>query len=113
MGRATGKGDVVELKEVFQGDIIHIEGIKGDIFVASKDRFNKSGMIIGCPVLRDGKAGALHIPIYTKDWDGVVICEQMRSIDITSRGYGKVDEATIADVMEVTDAIQGIFDYVF
>ncbi|MBR3617586.1 MAG: hypothetical protein IKN46_02795, partial [Acholeplasmatales bacterium] len=27
--------------------------------------------------------------------------------------YGKVDEVSIADVMEVTDAIQGIFDYVF
>ena len=113
MGGAKGKGDVVGLKEVNQGDIIHVEGIRGDIFVASKDRFNKSGMIVGCPVIRDGKPAALHIPISAGDWDGIVICEQLKSIDISARGYGKVDEVSIADVMEVTDAIQGIFDYVF
>lgn len=34
-------------------------------------------------------------------------------IIVASRGYGKVGDVTLADVMEVTDAIQGIFDYVF
>ena len=90
-----------------------MEGIRGDIIVASKNRFNQSGMIIGCPVVRDGEAGALHIPVHTKDWDGVAICEQLKSIDISARGYGKVADVTLADVMEVTDAIQGIFDNVF
>ena len=101
------------MKEVFQGDILHVEGVRGDIFVASTNRFNQTGMVIGCPVFRDGEPGALHIEVNGKDVHGIVACEQLKALDLSSRGYGKVDEVPIADIMEISDAVQGIFDYVY
>lgn len=35
---------------VSQGDILKIEGIRHPVLVVSKDFFNTSGEIIGCPI---------------------------------------------------------------
>ena len=100
------------MKEVYQGDVLHVEGIRGDILVVSTNRFNQTGMVIACPVLRESEPGALHIEVNGKDIHGVAICEQIKSLDLSARGYRKVDEVQIEDIMEAADAIQGIFDYV-
>ena len=34
-----------------QGDIIKVEKIKPPVLVVSKDFFNESGEIIGCPII--------------------------------------------------------------
>ena len=36
-----------------QGDIIKVEKIKPPVLVVSKDFFNESGEIIGCPIIGD------------------------------------------------------------
>ena len=36
-----------------QGDILKIEKIKHPVLVVSKDFFNSSGEIIGCPIITD------------------------------------------------------------
>ena len=36
-----------------QGDILKIEKIKHPVLVVSKDFFNTSGEIIGCPIIRN------------------------------------------------------------
>ena len=100
------------MKEVYQGSILHVEGCGGEIFVASTARFNQSGMVIGCPFIRNMDPAALHISAHGKEVCGVVICEQMKSLDLRSRGYSIIDEVQIKDVMEVSDALQGIFDYI-
>ena len=35
---------------VHQGDIIKVENIKSPVLVTSKDFFNQSGEVIGCPI---------------------------------------------------------------
>ena len=37
--------------EIQQGDVLKVEKIKDPVFVASKNFFNQSGEIIGCPIL--------------------------------------------------------------
>ena len=40
-----------------QGDILKIEKIKHPVLVVSKDFFNSSGEIIGCPIISDSNPG--------------------------------------------------------
>lgn len=42
---------------------------------------------------------------------GIVLCEQMKLLDLRVRRYKKLTELNIEDVMNITDAIQSIFDY--
>ena len=100
------------MKEVCQGDVLHVEGVRGDVFVVSKNVFNKTGMIVGCPFVENAEPGPLHILVSGKKLEGTVLCEQLKSLDINSRGHSKRDEIKMIDVMEVSDAVQGIFDYI-
>lgn len=95
-----------------QGDIIKIENIKGSVLVVSKDFFNKSGTIIGCPIVTDIFEDALHIRINAEDIKGVVLCEHMRLFDMNTRGYSKIGSVKYEEIIDITDAIQGIFDYI-
>jgi len=95
-----------------QGDILKIEKIKAPVFVASKNFFNQSGEIIGCPMASESEQSPLHIYVETEDQKGYILCEQMKMLDLRVRGYKKIDRVKIADVINVTDAIQSIFDYI-
>ena len=97
---------------VSQGDILKIEHIKKPVLVVSKDFFNQTFEIIGCPIYENGEAGPLHIHIKTKDIDGYVQCEKMTLLDLNIRGYSKIDRIHYLDIINITDAIQGIFDYI-
>ncbi len=94
-----------------QGDIIKIEGIKSPVLVTSKDFFNQTGEIVGCPIFQDNTASPLHIKIRTDNTEGFVQCEKSALLDINVRGFVKTDRISMEDIINITDAIQGIFDY--
>lgn len=98
--------------EIHQGDILKIEKIKPPVLVVSKDFFNKSGEIIGCPVYENGTEGPLHIEIETDEVSGYVQCEKLALLDLNIRGYKNIDRIPLSDVINITDAVQGIFDYI-
>lgn len=100
------------IESLHQGDIIKIERIKSPVLVASKDFFNQTGEIIGCPIFKDSMAGPLHIWIKSDTVEGYVQCEKLALLDLNVRGFSKMDRIPLADVINITDAIQGIFDYV-
>lgn len=97
--------------EIAQGDILSVERINTPILVVSKTFFNRTEQVIACPVLRSASEDPLHIPIIAMDMQGIVLCEQMKLLDLRIRGYKKLTELKMEDVMNITDAIQGIFDY--
>ncbi|WP_026655548.1 MULTISPECIES: type II toxin-antitoxin system PemK/MazF family toxin [unclassified Butyrivibrio] len=99
-------------EELHQGDILKIERIKQPVLVVSKDFFNQTHEIIGCPIYEKGEAGPLHIHISTNDVEGYVQCEKMALLDMGIRGYSKIDTIHYSDIINITDAIQGIFDYI-
>ena len=71
-------------EDISQGDILKVENIKMPVLVVSKDFFNQTGEIVGCPIDKNGESGALHIKIETDRISGCVKCEQLKLLD-TSR----------------------------
>lgn len=98
--------------EIHQGDILKVERIKPPVLVVSKDFFNKTGEVIGCPIYEHGLEGPLHISIETAETSGLVQCEKLALLDLNVRGYKKVDSVPLASVIDIADAVQGIFDYI-
>ena len=95
-----------------QGDILKIEKIKHPVLVVSKDFFNSSGEIIGCPIITNSIPGPLHIWMATEENQGYIQCEKLALLDLSVRRYKKVDRLPISEMINVSDAIQGIFEYI-
>ena len=95
-----------------QGDIMTIEKIRNPVLVTSKNFFNQSGEIIGCPIFSHESGSPLHIYIRGNELEGYVQCEKMALLDLRVRRFHKIDSISVSDVMNITDAIQSIFDYV-
>lgn len=95
-----------------QGDIVKIERIKSPVLVTSKDFFNQTGEIVGCPIFQDSTASPLHIKIRADSTEGYAQCEKLALLDLNARGFLKTDRISMSDIINIADAIQGIFDYV-
>ncbi len=95
-----------------QGDILKIEKIRHPVLVVSKDFFNASGEIIGCPIIPGSKPGPLHIWMSTENTKGYIHCEKLALLDLSIRGHKRTDRLPFSEMMNVSDAIQGIFDYI-
>lgn len=95
-----------------QGDILKIEQIKHPVLVVSKDFFNTSGEIIGCPIVHNSKSGPLHIWMSAENTEGYIQCEKLALLDLSVRGYQKIGRLPLAEMINVSDAIQGIFEYI-
>ncbi|MCD7954751.1 MAG: type II toxin-antitoxin system PemK/MazF family toxin [Lachnospiraceae bacterium] len=96
---------------ISQGDILKVEHLSFPVLVVSRDFFNQSEQIIACPIQRNAAADPLHIPVTWNDMQGIVLCEQLKILDLRVRGYKKTGELKIDSIMDITDAIQSIFDY--
>lgn len=95
-----------------QGLILKIEHIKYPVLIVSNDTFNSvANQIIACPILKKVEKNALHIKIDTEEISGLVICEQVRLFDLSVRGYKKIGEIKMEQIANITDSVQGIFDY--
>ncbi|MCR5099285.1 MAG: type II toxin-antitoxin system PemK/MazF family toxin [Lachnospiraceae bacterium] len=99
--------------EIYQGEVLEIEGIKDPVIVVSKPRFNMSGTVVGCPFLTKCSPSALHIKLSLDDKEGCAICEDLRLIDLRVRGHHRLYRLSTLDTMEVADAVQSIFDYIY
>ena len=99
-------------RRVDQGDIIKTDRYAMPVLVVSKNFFNESGRIIGCPIMKEVAEGPLHLQIETKKVKGYVLCEELKMLDLKLRRYQIMDRISMNDIVNVTDAIQGIFDYV-
>ena len=100
------------MEALHQGDILKIEKIKHPVLVASKDFFNTSGEIIGCPIISNSNPGPIHIWMSTENLEGYIQCEKLALLDLTIRGHKKIDRLPVSEMINVSDAIQGIFEYI-
>ena len=94
-----------------QGDILKVENISKPVFIASKNFFNQHEQAVVCPAVSKAAPDPLHIPVRTKEFDGIILCEQLKFLDLGRRGYQKITHLPLENIMDLTDAIQGIFDY--
>ena len=100
------------MEQLHQGDLLKIENIRHPVLVVSKDFFNSSGAVIGCPVVKDSIAGPLHIWISVEDNEGYIQCEKLALLDLSVRGYKRIGRLPLAEMINISDAIQSIFEYV-
>ena len=99
------------MARVEQGDLLKVEGLKHPVMVVSNDFFNESGKAIVCPILKDATKGPLHIPLRECPVEGVVLCEQVRYVDLSARRFSKLAESRYFDIMDISDAVMAMFDY--
>lgn len=85
--------------------------VKNPVLIVSKNFFNQSEQAIVCPVLPSASLDLLHIEITTAEVQGFVLCEQMKLLDLRYRGFKRISRIKYADIINITDAIQAIFDY--
>ncbi len=100
------------MEALHQGDILKIEKIQHPVLIVSKDFFNTSGAIIGCPIIKNSMSGPLHIWMSTEENEGYIQCEKLALLDLSVRGHKKIDRLPISEMINVSDAIQGIFEYI-
>lgn len=94
-----------------QGDILSVERVKSPVLVVSKNFFNQSEQAIVCPILSDADPDPLHVKIHTEEVCGWVLCEHMKLMDLTYRGYKRKSRLKYPDIINIADAVQSIFDY--
>ena len=102
------------MKEFRQGDIIKISGFSKQLFVVvSKNAFIRAtGIFHVCPLFSGVDEGPVHIKVKGKTGEfGTVICEQIKALDTNARGCNRVDYLAYEDIMNVSDTVQGIFEY--
>ena len=99
--------------EFSQGDLLRIDGYRNLFIVISKNAYiSATHTFHVCPVLKDIPEGPLHISVNGRNGaEGTVICEQIKLVDPSVRRCAKKDSISYSDIMNVSDAIQGIFEY--
>ena len=96
---------------VQQGSLLHLSGIDQTVLVLSREFFNRTGMLVVCPVRKNTRKAALNIQITTENFTGFAMLDQMRGIDIRARHYSTLGEIPFEQIQNISDAAQGIFDY--
>lgn len=99
------------MKKVEQGDLLKVGGLVYPVMVVSNNFFNESGKAIVCPIMKDAVEGPLHIQLKDCPVEGYVLCEQVRFVDLKARRFSKMAETHYFDIMDISDAIMGMFDY--
>ena len=94
-----------------QGDLLKVSGISFPVIVVSSDLFNSTGKAVVCPIVKNIAAGPLHIELTDAPVEGYVLCEQVRYLDLSSRRFSKLSNTRYFDIMNISDAVMGIFDY--
>ena len=99
------------MDHVRQGEVIRTVSDRFDILVLSKDFFNAFGMAMVCPVVSRAAPDPLHIPVKTSQYEGIAMLEHLKSLDLSSRHYRRLDQIPFEQIQNISDAVQGIFDY--
>ena len=114
MGRCTGEGSMVAKQFIPErGDIAWLSfnpvrgheqsGMRPAVVVSTKGYNAKSGLALVCPITSQAKGYPFEIPISTADVEGVILADQVRSIDWNERRLqriGSLPPAPLADLQE-------------
>ena len=94
-----------------QGDLLKIDGIQQPVIVVSNDVFNQSGKAIVCPIVQSAQEGPLHIKLKDSSVQGVVLCEQVRYLDLAARRFHKLTATHYFDILDISDAVVSMIEY--
>ncbi|MDD4801621.1 MAG: type II toxin-antitoxin system PemK/MazF family toxin [Syntrophomonas sp.] len=110
MNYTPEQGDVVTLE--FDPQVGHEQKGRRPAIVVSNKTFNKfTGMAIVCPITNTKKGFPLHVSLDERTaTTGVIMCEQVKSLDISARHIIYKEKAPIEMVEEVLDILIGFIE---
>jgi mRNA interferase MazF len=102
------KGDLVTL--AFRPEAGHEKRGRGPTLVVSNDLFNRAtGFSLVCPITRTERADPFRVPIPPgARITGVVLADQLRSVDHGARGVrrlGAAPSGLLDEVLAIVDAV--------
>jgi len=104
-----------------QGDIIltNLDPVKGHeqsgyrpaLVVSNADFNNASNLVLICPITNTNRRKPMDIPLKDTATTGYILCEHIRAVDLSSRGYKPTGDVVSEEtLLRVTDIIQGAVD---
>ena len=104
-----------------QGDIIMLEfdpqtgheqkGIRPAIVVSNKVFNNFTKMSVVCPITNTNRGFPLHVQLDNRTMTtGVIMCEQVKSLDISARNAAFKEKAPTDIIEEVVDVLLGFME---
>jgi mRNA interferase ChpB len=114
VSRLPGRGDILELSL----DPVKGREIRGSrpVLVLSADAFNKaSGLLLVAPITQGGNASratgfSVTLMGSGTRTQGIVLCDQTRTVDARARTFSKIERAPPALVTEALDAVRSILE---
>lgn len=102
------KGDIIYLD--FGPQTGHEQRGKRPALIISNSTYNKVvGMVLACPITNNMRLDNLHVPLKkSQQTTGVVMCEQLKSLDIKTRTYKFKEKVHSETLNEVIDIIKSI-----
>ena len=99
------KGEII--KVCFDPQREHEQAGYRPALVVSNDFFNrKTGLAVVCPITNTDNRCPLHVPLDDRTaTTGVVLCEHVRTLDLSARAYTTVERAPEDVVAKVTDIL--------
>jgi mRNA interferase MazF len=106
---------------VKQGQIIKVDfspqlgheqaGYRPALVISNEIPEEASGMLVLCPITHTNRGNHLHIPLEAGlKTDGYVMCDQLKSVDLSARPYSVVETVSEDFVWEICDMVKGMFD---
>ncbi len=97
--------------DIKQGDILKIENIKHPVLVVSNNFFNKTESVVVCPIVENTDQSPIHLAIEYDKKQMYVLTEQLKYLNLKTRGYSIKEHNDYDSIFEVIDTIQSIFEY--
>ena len=107
MGYIPEQGDIILLQ--FDPQAGHEQKGRRPALVVSNTTFNQFTKIaIVCPITNTNRAFPLHVPLDERTkTTGVIMCEQVKSLDISARKATFLERASEDILEEVVDILRG------
>lgn len=114
MSRLPARGDILELSL----DPVKGREVRGSrpVLVLSADAFNRaSGLLLVAPITQGGTASretgfSVTLMGSGTATQGVVLCDQTRTVDARARSFRKIEKAPSTLVEEALDAVRSILE---
>ena len=116
MGKASWKRNMVKQRNIiwldFDPQIGHEQKGRRPALIISNETFNQfSKMAIVCPITNVDKKHPFHVKLNEKTTiTGVILCDQVRTLDIKARKYEYVEDLPKEILLEVIDIINGFIE---
>jgi len=112
--KLPGRGDILQLSL----DPVQGREIRGSrpVLVLSADAFNQaSGLLLVAPITQGGTASreagfSVTLMGSGTRTQGVVLCDQTRTVDARARTFKKIEKAPEATVREALEAVRAILE---